>query len=439
MRVTGKTKLYSFLYPHMNFMVKRFYRQFRAKGFEKISAEDSVILAPNHQNAFMDAIVLLDGLGRKNQLSYLVRASIFKKPVVAKLLHSINMLPVYRKDYDGVENMDKNDEVFDNCKYLLENKRPLMIFPEATHHLKRRLIPLKKGITRIAFGADEANQFKLNIKIYPIGINYSNAQYYYEDVLVMVGEPIELKDYYEVYKESPAKAHIAIKFELEKRMRELMIDIRSDEYYHLIDHLCWIDVNNAGLDDFEEVFHRSKKLIARAESYLKKDDNEAHQMQQMSIEYFSSLDREGLKDKDFSPWADRFNLALEVVAALIFSPLLAFGALHLFPAMLVPHRVVKNKIKDPGFRSSVKVALAAFILPVIHIVMASIICMVYDSFMAGFMYWLAMVLTAELVLFFYNRWNRILRFIKVGRLKKEGKADVFYKQRETLSAFISRF
>ncbi|HCA83289.1 MAG TPA: hypothetical protein DEP18_05840, partial [Flavobacteriales bacterium] len=78
MRVTGNRWMYNLLYPHMNFFVKRFFRQFRYYGFEKIPKNEAVILAPNHQNALLDAIVMTYGLGWKNQLSFLVRASIFK-------------------------------------------------------------------------------------------------------------------------------------------------------------------------------------------------------------------------------------------------------------------------------------------------------------------------------------------------------------------------
>ena len=209
-----------------------------------------------------------------------------------------------------MENMDKNDEVFDNCIYLLKNKRPLMLFPEATHTLRRRLLPLKKGVTRIAFSAEEQNDFALGVKIYPIGINYSTPRDFYGDLLMKVGEPIHVSEYLELYKESPAKAHARIRTELEARMRELMIDIRTDEHYELVEGWRQMDANNKGIDDVEKEFDNAKQLIARAEKFIGEHPEEVGEWHQKMAEYRHLLNRNKLSDKHFSPSAPRFSPVL---------------------------------------------------------------------------------------------------------------------------------
>lgn len=421
MRVTGKARLYNFLYPHVNFFVKRFYRQFRMKGFEKIPKGEAVILAPNHQNAFMDAIVLLDGMGWKNQLSYLVRASIFKSKFVANLLHSINMLPVYRKDVDGAENMDKNDEIFDNCKFILEHRRPLVLFPEGTHNLKRRLIPLKKGISRIAFGVEEAHAFQLGVKIFPVGINYSNPRNFHEDLLIQVGDPILLSDYAELYRESPAKANFRIKAELEKRMRELMIDVRNDEYYELIEGLRNIDANEKGIDDVEKEFDNAKQLIEKCEEWIKSNPEKAAELKEKHVSYSFDLQQFQVSDKYLSASAPVFNPVTEILLGLFLSPLVTFGAIHSFIPFVVPRYVVKKYIKDPAFHSSIKVALAAFLFPIMHVLFCSIFWIISGSFTGALLYWFVMMITGEVALWYYLRAERIWTYRRAQRLLQSGK------------------
>lgn len=431
--------MYNLLYPHMNFFVKRFFRQFRYYGFEKIPKNEAVILAPNHQNAFLDAIVMTYGLGWKNQLSFLVRASIFKKPLAAKFLYSLNMLPVYRKDHDGMENMDKNDEVFDNCIYLLKNKRPLMLFPEATHTLRRRLLPLKKGVTRIAFSAEEQNDFALGVKIYPIGINYSTPRDFYGDLLMKVGEPIHVSEYLELYKESPAKAHARIRTELEARMRELMIDIRTDEHYELVEGWRQMDANNKGIDDVEKEFDNAKQLIARAEKFIGDHPEEVGEWHQKMAEYRHLLNRNKLSDKHFSPSAPRFNPVLSVLLTVLLSPFIVFGGIHNFFPFVAARYIVKKYIKDPGFQSSIKVAVAAFMFPVLHILCCLIYWMLSGSFGGALLYWFVILFTGEVALWYYLKWEqfnlsrRTAAFIQTP----DGKEAV--SLRRDLSLVLDRF
>jgi 1-acyl-sn-glycerol-3-phosphate acyltransferase len=53
-----------------------------------------VLLLPNHQNALLDALLI--ATQTKRSAYFLTRAGAFNKPIVASILKSLNMLPVYR-------------------------------------------------------------------------------------------------------------------------------------------------------------------------------------------------------------------------------------------------------------------------------------------------------------------------------------------------------
>ncbi|MDD3526473.1 MAG: 1-acyl-sn-glycerol-3-phosphate acyltransferase, partial [Bacteroidales bacterium] len=141
---------YDLLRIHARLLHRLIHRRITVSGLENIPKDVALILAPNHQNALMDAMAVL--LTVPPQPVWLARADIFGNPVINKILHFLKISPVYRIR-DGKNNLSKNDEVFDLALRVLKNKRALAIFPEGMHTFRRQSAPHKKAIPRIAFMA----------------------------------------------------------------------------------------------------------------------------------------------------------------------------------------------------------------------------------------------------------------------------------------------
>ncbi|MBL0315430.1 MAG: 1-acyl-sn-glycerol-3-phosphate acyltransferase [Flavobacteriales bacterium] len=99
-------------------------------------------LLANHQNAMLDPLMVC--LASKNQLHWLTRADIFRKPSMNWLLRKINMLPVYRERDRVADLAKKTQETFDECYAGMKPNSVICIFPEGTHRGKKQLVPLKK-------------------------------------------------------------------------------------------------------------------------------------------------------------------------------------------------------------------------------------------------------------------------------------------------------
>lgn len=181
-----------------------------------------VIFTPNHQNAFMDALLLICHSGK--EIHSMVRASVFNQPFLAWLLGTLNMMPVFRIR-DGYQTLGRNEAIFSKCYNLLNGGKSLLIFPEGNHDLHRRVPPLSKGFTRIAFGAMEAGNWATDLQIVPIGFNYSRHTKAGSRVRMTYCRPIALKDYQEAYAENPAKAAQALKELTAERMGEALVQI----------------------------------------------------------------------------------------------------------------------------------------------------------------------------------------------------------------------
>ncbi len=183
---------YLFLKFYINTALHFFFGKIIVKYKENIPKNGAVLLVSNHKNAFIDPILI--ATNTKRELYFLARASAFKIPIVKRILASVNMMPIYRM-LDGKKTLAKNDAIFNNCFKILHREKCLLIFPEGTHDIRRWLRPLSKGFTRIALGVIKQYP-QLQLQIVPVGLNYSDATKYAEDVSIYFGSPILANNYY---------------------------------------------------------------------------------------------------------------------------------------------------------------------------------------------------------------------------------------------------
>jgi len=171
---------------------KFYYKKFEAVYLEEIPKDKAVIFLSNHQNALLDPLLISLKSTRKNH--FLTRAAVFKNPTVAKILNSLQMLPVYRA-IDGVDILEKNKEIFTKSAELLHKNKSIILFPEGSHDLKRRVRPLKKGFSRII---EETLQKypKTDIVIIPIGVNYKSPTEYGDSATIYFGNHISPNEYW---------------------------------------------------------------------------------------------------------------------------------------------------------------------------------------------------------------------------------------------------
>ena len=171
---------------------KFYYKKYEAVYFEKVPKDKAVIYLSNHQNALLDPLLITIKSTRKNY--FLTRAAVFKNPTIAKVLNSLQMLPVYRA-IDGVDIIKKNKEIFTLCSELLHKKKSIILFPEGSHNIKRRVRPLKKGFSRII---EETLQKypSTEIVIVPIGVNYQSPRDYGDVMSVYFGKQISPNDFW---------------------------------------------------------------------------------------------------------------------------------------------------------------------------------------------------------------------------------------------------
>ena len=127
------------------------------------------IIGANHPNSFFDAIVI--AVHYPKPIYFLARGDAFNKPLVAKFLTALHLIPIYRLS-EGKNNLSKNEETFRRCVALLKEKQTVLIFSEGLCINEWKLRPLKKGTARLAFLANQEGVS--NLRIQPTNLNYSS-------------------------------------------------------------------------------------------------------------------------------------------------------------------------------------------------------------------------------------------------------------------------
>ena len=194
--------LYLFLTPFIHVVYLLLFRKIYLHNRPGVKPNTPVLIAANHPTAFIDPIFFTTFFDPP--VYNMTRGDIFRKPLFRKILESCNMFPVFRQR-DGYQGRDRNDEVFEFCQKKLLSRVSVNIFVEGEHHLDKRVLPLQKGIARIAFGTYDRHRLE-DLQIVPVGCNYIFGDRTRDEAKIIVGTPLFIKNYWPTYEQNPNAA-----------------------------------------------------------------------------------------------------------------------------------------------------------------------------------------------------------------------------------------
>lgn len=388
-----------------------YYRKVSVINLHNIPVNQPVILAPNHQNALMDAMVMV--CNTEFQTVFLARADIFKGKMLIRILTFLNIMPVYRIR-DGIENVKRNDAVFEKTVQVLRNRHnPLGLFPEGNHGDKRRLRNLVKGLFRIAFMAQEDYGVNPGVKIVPIGYDYGHYQNFRTTLFVNVGKPIEVCEYFRIYQENPVQGINRLKERFAAEISKLMIDIRTEEYYETYMALRTIfnDEMRRRLaiadDSLAARFKADKAMIDLLDHELASSPDSIKALDNLVKNYQQRLKREELRDWVLGKRQYSIpGLLLGVLWKVLMLPLFITGLINNY----IPYRFTGTRtkgIKDPQFHSSFKYVTGMIAFPVYYLILIALICFIPMPAWVRWLYVLLMPATGLLAFQYYTGLKKL--------------------------------
>ena len=188
---------------------------------ELLKHDGPLLLAVNHPNSFLDAIILCTLFDKP--LYALARGDAFKNKFFAKILFLFNMFPVYRVS-EGVENMDENYKTFELCKNIFKQNGIVLIFSEGRCINEWHLRPLKKGTARLAISSWEDG---IDLKVLPVAINYSSFKKFGKNIKLFFGDIITKEDI--DYKDSHGNAIRQFNEILKPQLSKYVFEIDSND------------------------------------------------------------------------------------------------------------------------------------------------------------------------------------------------------------------
>ena len=186
--------------------VRSLFSKIDSEGWENVPTDGAVIMAPNHCNTLMDALVVLQD--RKDATLFGARADVFRKPILNKFLRFLRILPIPR--------------VRDGLQEVLHNRETMDEVVECLGH--------GKAIFRIAKTARE--QLGKPVYIVPMGLEYEDYYRLQTSLKIRYGKPINVTEYVAAHPDAgEAEIHRGLLGILKERIAGLITYLPDDESY----------------------------------------------------------------------------------------------------------------------------------------------------------------------------------------------------------------
>lgn len=395
----SKTSLfYRMMRAYSNFVYPKWFSSVTVNGEGNIPEGQPVIFAPNHQNAFVDAIALL--YTSPQPVVFWVRGDLFQNKIADKILRSLKMMPAFRMR-NGVENLKKNDESIENSVDILTHDLFLCLMPEGGQDEKRRLRPLVKGIFRSAFAAQEKMDGQW-VKIVPVGIDYGHYDRSGRHLIVNYGRPINIKDYYEQYLADAPRTMNKIKEDLSNKMAPLMLNVKEvDDYDTFYTATYLFNEKMLGVLQLED--EPTNRLIARQkllpllDRAKAENDAEISKLRQACAEWNGSSDDVAFRARIAEDGGVDLDLIIKILYLIVTFPLWLYGmVMNIFPYLI--GKLWGRHAKGSGFEATFKMASALFFCPIFYLIETALFPTMFEK-LYGMM---GLYVTAQ--------WSQILLF-----------------------------
>lgn len=358
--------IYTVLKALIKLVAYIYYSRIVFTGREKLKIKDPTptIITGNHPNTLMDA---LNGALWVNQpVFFLAMAKLFKPDWVGKILRLLFCIPLERrKDNNG--GPVNNDDTFRQAINHLSAGRNLFIAPDGGNELERNLLPLKTGTARISLAAEVQHDYQLGLKILPMGYTYyGDREQFGSEMLVQAGEPILLKDFAEANAQDHQQAVRNLTALLEKRMQDLLLNVKDEEEDQLLYALENILRDEAPLP-LPQFFQRSKALLHFLRNYAVENPWEYEFFIKKVKKHQQALQSEGLRaGAVFLQQIGRSARKRRMLLFWLLVPVWAFAWLNHWPLIASVRWLVRKLDLHVGYKITVELCYGLLAVPLFY-------------------------------------------------------------------------
>lgn len=370
-KIYEKDWRYTLLKPIVDWNLRHSYRKVEVRGKENIPQDGAIMIAPNHCNTLMDALVILRAFN--DQTVFGARADIFNKPLIASIMYFLRILPMVRQR-DGLRNVLKNHETQETIVETLEHGVRFCMYPEGRHRPAHSLQSLGKGTFRAVLAANAKFGDKMPVYIIPTGIEYGDYFRFRSTSLITFGKPINVTEYVKGQNiDNEVQLIEPLRKELASRMSELITFIKDDADLYRKWALTKILAvsegrmyGNYGTSLYEGML-ANRKTVDSIEKAFEADAEAMSELLEKTDEFEKKRRRKGLSIYSFSRKNSILKVIGKILAAIIGLPYYIFSAIISAP-MWLAYKFLQSRIRDKAFHNTigfgVKLALGLILFPI---------------------------------------------------------------------------
>lgn len=422
--------LYRILKPVVYIFFRVFYKC-DYRGLENIPLDQPVVLAPNHVNAFVDAIVL--ALFYRKKIRSFARGDVFKGKTARVLLESLSISPMYRLQ-EGYGEIRKNDKTFEECRRRLADNEAILLFPEAICIQERKLRPLKKGLARIVFQTEETLDFKKDVLVVPVGLNYTAAYKFRSKLFIDIGRPVSVKEYEARFRADKVRTINEFTKEFEKKLAEHMVildDTHHDPLLVCIEEMyleTYMRSKGRNVKSLEQQYGSTKELAEKINRCDERDPALVSALKERAVDYGRKIRAHGLRDHLLRPEnVEKLNIwsFLGEGFVLFFGlPVYVAGWLLNYAPYYFAKDFTYKKIKNIEFYASIYQNLAMVLWGLFYAVQLLVIALLFRSWPLLAVYATAVPLLGFFCLWYYPVKEKIFGRLRLLRLTAKENAVV---------------
>jgi 1-acyl-sn-glycerol-3-phosphate acyltransferase len=411
--------------PYFYFAYWLYHRKIVILGKENIPENKPVIYAPNHPNALHDDLSIVYSVPQ--QVVWLGRADMFKSRLARPFLNFFKIIPVYRIR-DGKESLSSNDKTFRMAVKVLQSNNAIGLYPEGDNSLHRQMKPHKKAIPRIVFLGGELTDFTLDVKIVPTGIYFDQNDHYGRRLLLIFGKPLNVKDYYEAYKENPFKTTILLRNDLNRAILNLTINYTATENPEGFEAIRTISSKNLlhkqrRTNTLYNYFQIGRQLAEKLEMLESNDPEKMKVLTGKALDLNRKLGSLGVRSWLVDEKEEKTSkFLLQSLILLITFPLFAFGFLFSAIPFFIIDTLVKRKVKQAIFKTTFSFGIGFILFPIVYILEMLLLLPLFPGFLPALSSLIIFPLMGKYAYFWYisllknlGRW----RWLLIKRTKPE--------------------
>ena len=355
---------YSLLLPYVNWHTRRAYRRFEVHGRKDVPKDGALIFGVNHSNTLMDAMVILASSNIKKV--FIARGDIFKNPIVAKILHFLRILPIFRIR-NGVAAVRQNDETLNKAVDVIHDHVDLFIFPEGRHRTKHSLLNLGKGIFHIALDANQQFGKESPVYIIPTAIEYGDYFRYRSTTLINFGEPINVTEFLKNTTEENEAVNInLLRDRLHDEISKLFTFIPDDEDYDAIWEIVKMK-NEKRAGGLYGKMLRNRATVAIVLKFREENPDEAKSLFGRVLDFADKRRKQKISVTSTAKKYPLLNSLWKLALLLVGLPYFIASAIVTAPVWIVT-AIIRSKLQDKAFGNTVSFGVELVLFPIIFIV-----------------------------------------------------------------------